>query len=270
MIQLDPVSHVWGITGNLGGGKSLTAVSIAVSAMLRGFYVVSNITLDCDAIRLDTGVPASRLYQHFSFDSPDFDPFVLPCGSPRGTPGGKRVVVILDECAEWIDQYSTLSNPRIKRFLSWLRHSSKRSQDVVLIVQRLEYLNKSIRILISKWVVVDDMLVWRLPVVRIRVPFMGGYCLQRVFDRTRRFVQGPYIVRKLQFGKYYRTSECLNSDGALVYNEYEIPRRSDVSGFGYIVLFCFSLFVLTCTVLLCSRRPLPDPVRALSAYGVGK
>lgn len=244
MISLDPVSHVWGITGNLGGGKSLTAVSLAVHAMERGYFVVSNITLDCDSIYRHFGVPASRLYQHFSFESPDFDPFTLPCGSPRGSGGRKRVLVVLDECAEWIDQYSTLSNPRIKRFLSWLRHSSKRSQDVVLIVQRLEYLNKSIRILISKWVVVDDLLVYRLPVVRMRIPFLGGFCLQRVFDRNRRLVQGPYIVRKSLYGRFYRTAECLNLDGASICEEYTIPMRTDVPWVGFVFVYLLSLFVL--------------------------
>lgn len=254
MINLDPVPQVWGITGNLGGGKSLTATSIAVSAIKRGYFVVSNISLNCERINEALDIDyAEKLYKHFSFEDEDFDPFALPTGSPRGTPNGKRVVVIMDECAEWVDQYSTAQNPKIKRFWSWLRHSSKRSQDVVLIVQRLEYLNKVLRLLISKWVIVDDMKVYRLPVVKMRVPFLGGMCMQRVFDRNRRLVQGPLLVSKANWGRFYNTAECLNSDGAQYNTEYVIPNsRLRLQYFIYFYIFSFALLLLS--LAFCETR----------------
>ena len=126
MLRLESTTNVWGITGNLGGGKSLTAVSMAVSALSDGFFVCSNIRLNLSAISSHLGFDVSKLVLFFSLDDPDFDAFKLPCGSPRGSRGGKRVVIILDEVAEWFDQYSTHSNPVVRNFLSWLRHSSKR------------------------------------------------------------------------------------------------------------------------------------------------
>ena len=42
MLLLDVSSQVWAITGNLGGGKTLTAVSIAVDSIRRGYYVITN------------------------------------------------------------------------------------------------------------------------------------------------------------------------------------------------------------------------------------
>lgn len=254
MIHLDPVPQVWGITGNLGGGKSLTATSIAVSAIKSGYFVVSNITLNTAAIdnALDIDY-SSKLYKHFSFEDSDFDPFALPTGSPRGTPNGKRVVVIMDECAEWVDQYSTAQNPKIKRFWSWLRHSSKRSQDVVLIVQRLEYLNKVLRLLISKWVIVDDMRVYRLPILKIRIPFMGGTCMQRVFDRNRRLVQGPLFVNKSVWGRFYNTAECLNADGAQYNTEYVIPNGKLRLRY-FALIYLASLLSLLLAVAFCETR----------------
>lgn len=266
-LRLDPVPQVWGITGNLGGGKSLSAVCLAAVAMSRGFFVVSNITLNLDELASEFGGRVRRLYQHFSFDDEDFDPFELPVGSPRGTPGGKRVLVIMDECAEWIDQYSsTQTSPRIKRFLSWLRHSSKRSQDVILVVQRLDYLNKNIRLLVSKWLIVDDLLVWRVPVLKMRLPFMGGWCMQRVFDRNKKLVQGPCIVNKKSFGRFYRTSECLNADGASHLNEYFLPGGRDLPFEKVFWFYSLSLLALLLTLfyfnsLLESRQPPRDYVQ---------
>lgn len=221
-IRLDSMPQVWGITGNLGGGKSLTAVNLAVNAMYQGFFVCSNILLNLEAVCKDYGEWMRDLYLHFDFDY-DFDASKLPTGSPRGTKGGKRVLVILDECAEWLDQYTSMSDPRVKNFFSWLRHSSKRSQDVVLIVQRLDYLNKNLRILVSKWLIVDDLATYRLPIIKIRCWGFFGFCMQRVFDRNKRLVQGPCIVRKSKWGRYYDTAQCLATSVAANNLQYDLP-----------------------------------------------
>lgn len=245
MLHLDSVPQVWGITGNLGGGKTLSAVSLAVWGMSRGYFVASNVTLNVAAISSELGFDVAPLYSKFDFgDVEHFDPFGLPCGSPRGTPGGKRVLVILDEAAEWVDQYVSAQLPHIKRFKSWLRHSSKRSQDVIIIVQRLDYLQKDFRLLISKWLIVDDLKVWRVPVLKFTLPFMGGFCMQRVFDRNKKLVQGPCIVRKAFFGRFYNTAECLNSDGASIYYEYSPPRRFFLPFLRFLLAPLLSLLLL--------------------------
>ena len=48
MIELDRNSLVWGIVGNLGGGKTMSAVKIAVESMSQGFFVVSNVYISLD------------------------------------------------------------------------------------------------------------------------------------------------------------------------------------------------------------------------------
>lgn len=242
-MTLETTPQVWGITGNLGGGKTLTAVYLAVNAMREGYYVCSNVTLKIDTIAKAYGEYTRKLYQHIDLDDPDFDPFKLPCGSPRGSRGGKRVLVLFDECAEWFDQYSTIKDPRIENLNSWLRHTSKRSQDVLLIVQRKEYLNKSIRSLISKWVVVDDMAYWRIPGLRLRLPFSKGYCMQRHFDRLGRLLRRPSFVCKRIWGQYYNTAECLNANGAQYNTEYEVPSRTSNYNIFYL-LYALSIIIL--------------------------
>ena len=47
-IPLERTAQLWGISGNLGGGKTMTAVQFAVNAIRDGYFVVSNITLNVD------------------------------------------------------------------------------------------------------------------------------------------------------------------------------------------------------------------------------
>lgn len=223
MIGLEYSSQVWAITGNLGGGKTLSAVGLAVQSMRRGFYVVSNVTIDIAMVRRMYGKAVAALYSHIDLDDPNFDPFALPTGSPRGSGGGKRVLVILDECAEWFDQYSNAKDVRIQRLWSWLRHSSKRSQDVVLVVQRMEYLNKVVRLLVSRWLIVDDLAVWRVPFLKFKIPFCRDIVMQRVFDRAGKLINGPNYIQKSVWGCFYNTAECLNSDGRQYNTEYSAP-----------------------------------------------
>lgn len=243
-IELERTAQLWGITGNLGGGKSLTAVWFAVRAIQSGYFVVSNITLREDSLRRLIGDYAVNLYQHVSLDDPDFDPFKLPCGSPRGRGGDKRVLVIFDECAEWIDQYSSAKDPRISRFWSWLRHTSKRSQDVFIIVQRPDYLNKVVRILISRWIMVADLQTYRLPVLRCRFPFMGGYVMRNVYDRSGVRIGGVSFISKSRWGVFYDTAECLNQEGAQYNSEYSRPRIKRCQPLFFVAVYLFSLFML--------------------------
>lgn len=224
MIALERNALVWGIVGNLGGGKTLSAVALGVQSMLKGYAVVSNVTFDVNRIARVYNAPWIRnLYFKISLDDPDFDPYKFPCGDPRGSGGNKRVLVILDEVAEWIDQYQAAKNPRIERLWSWLRHSSKRSQDVIIICQRQEYIHKVVRTLIARWIWVDDLAVYRVPKIKIKIPFASGLVMQNVFDRIGNRIGPTSFVNKAKYGIYYNTAECLNLDGSTYNAVYDIP-----------------------------------------------
>lgn len=245
MIELERNSLVWGIVGNLGGGKTLSAVSVAIRAIQSGFFVASNVSLILDELAQREGKWVYNMYDHIDLGSPDFDPFKIPCGSPRGSGGRLRVVVVLDEVAEWIDQYSSAKDARIQRFWSWLRHSSKRSQDVFIICQRQEYINKVVRILIARWVWVDDMAVWRCPFLKFKIPFCGGLVMQNVFDRVGNKIGQVSFVAKASWGRYYNTAECLNADGATYNSIYQAapPLKRDYT-FIYVLWFLSLLYLI--------------------------
>lgn len=224
MIKLERNSLVWGIVGNLGGGKTLSGVDLAVRSLRDGFAVITNVTLDIDLIVKEFGIPwARKLYFHVSLDDPSTDPFKWPCGDPRGSGGDRRVIVLLDEVAEWLDQYSRANDPRIKRLWSWLRHSSKRSQDVIVICQRQEYINKVVRTLIARWIWVDDLAVYRIPKLKIKFPFMSGFVMQNVYDRQGNRIGSVSFLKKSEVGRFYNTAECLNFDGSTYNFVYTVP-----------------------------------------------
>lgn len=219
-MRLERTAQVWGISGNLGGGKTLSAVELAVRSIASGYFVVTNIDLHIDLICKDLGPWARQLYRRC--DLATDDPMTWPVGDPRGSGGDRRVLVILDEVAEWFDQYSNTSK-EVKRFLSWLRHSSKRSQDVILVVQRREYLAKSLRILVSRWIWVEDLAVFRIPHLRIKLPFCSGLIARTYWDRNGNSVQPMETCRKAKWGRYYDTSQMLTGDS--LGSVYDAPQR---------------------------------------------
>lgn len=216
-MQLERTAQVWCICGNLGGGKTLSAVEIAVRAIANNYFVCSNIEILSGPLTEFLGERALKLYRRIDLETDD--PNSWPCGDPRGSGGSRRVLVILDEVAEWFDQYSGTS-PSVRGFLSWLRHSSKRGQDVILVCQRREYLAKSLRILVSRWVWVEDLAVWRMPHFRIRVPFCSGLIMRYVSDRLGNSIQPVEFSKKARWGRFYCTSQLLAGSMS---TPYDIP-----------------------------------------------
>lgn len=179
----------------------MTAVEMMVYALNQGHRVVSN-------VKLRNLGPQSRLRYTYIEDIFDYEFDDLPQGAPRGSGFPDRVIVCLDEVAEAFDQYS---GQKASRFLSWLRHSSKRGQTVILIVQMPEFLQKSLRKLVYRWIFCEDMATFRLPVLRCRIPFTSHLCRRMYYDRMGNpITRSPWnFVVKRQLGKYYDTAQSI-------------------------------------------------------------
>lgn len=197
-------ANVYGIYGHLGGGKSLTAVELIVFYHSLGWSISTNI--------LVLPLLGKERYQ-FIEDFQFVDFWKLPVGAPRGSSDPFRSLIVIDECAEFFDQFSSTSLV-LKNFLSWLRHSSKRGQFVFLVVQKPEFIAKSLRLLINKWIVCDDMDQFRLPVLKVKIPFTSDYVSRRVFDRYGNCLsKGFNFANKRVIGRLYDTSQSIAVQG---------------------------------------------------------
>lgn len=239
ILPLENTSMCWAVTGTLGSGKSLCAVATAVDCLRdRQTVVCTNIHLDLEAVSKTCGYNVRPYVHYIDLMSPSFDPCLLPCGSPRGYRGSDRVrvLVVLDECAEFFDQYSSAKDYRIQSFLSWLRHCSKRSQDVLLIVQSKDFINKSLRTLCARFVVCTNLSLVRIPILHLR--FLPNISVAITYDRYgNRGGLPPVFLRQSRWGKYYDTAEQIST-----HMGFTTPATAKVQG-GFFSAVRYRLFI---------------------------
>jgi len=248
MLDLPPVAAVYGIYGSLGGGKSLTAVDVALG-FIKSFNFV------CSNIKLLNLTPFQSSYYQYLTDISNVKWFDLPRGSARGTSGRKRVAVILDEMPELLDQYSNGKEIWIKQFLSWLRHTSKNGQYVFIITQDPSFILKPVRLLCSYWVRCDDMANLRIPILNIKIPFFRDYVIRRIYDRDGKCItKGLNLVKKSDIGRYYQTSQGLSLfSGSVIPNEFkDIYSRFILSQNRYRFLLILNSFLILLTLVFFS------------------
>ena len=181
----------------------------------RGDIVCSNIQL----YNLPKGYEERFRY----FDAEGFDYKTLPYGDPRGSKGKRRVAIVIDECAEYLDQFSSTS-PYTRDFSSWLRHTSKNGQFVFLIVQSPDFLVKCVRLVVANWICCVDLAQFVLPIVRLRIPFTSHLVWRRIFDRRWNLIsRGFNTCDKRWFGQYYKTSALVAHSLAANDNDDDLP-----------------------------------------------
>lgn len=246
ILPLENTSMAWAITGTLGSGKSLCAVATAVDALFyRHTMIVTNIKLDIAQVNKECGYDCKPYIRYFDPMDKEFDPFKLPCGSPRGYRGSDkvRVIVIIDECAEFFDQYSSAKDYRIQSFLSWLRHCSKRGQDVFLIVQSKDFINKSLRTLCARFVVCTNLSLIRLPVLHFR--FLPNISVAVTFDRYGNRGGLPAVfLRQSRWGRFYDTAQQISTHTGFNNPPVASVRGSSVSPVRYRAFFILLVYII--------------------------
>lgn len=167
------------ITGHLGSGKTLLAVALAQTYLLRGCRVASNITLNLDHL-LD---PKSKVVA-------DKLPYIpTPANLEaigRGYAGKydeqKFGLLLLDECGTWLNSHDWKDKDR-RGLFQWVTHARKYGWDVALLVQDWESMDAQIRRSVCEVYVSCSRLD------RIKVPFLP-IKLPRIHVATARY-QGP-------------------------------------------------------------------------------
>lgn len=132
---------IYVVTGKLGAGKSLLAVSKIREYALAGRRIATNLDLNLDAMlppkRRD--VQAVRVPDRPTVQ--DLDALGLGCDKLDERRYG---LLVLDELAVWMNSRSWSDKSR-QSLIEWLVHSRKRRWDVIFLIQHPNALDKQVR-----------------------------------------------------------------------------------------------------------------------------
>jgi hypothetical protein len=199
---------IFAICGKLGGGKSLSSVVAMVNHIKRGGFVVSNIRLNVDNISNHIRKSQSFVKAHYLLiDADNCNPQNFPHGDLRGTPNGRRVLVVIDESAEWFSSLD--SSKQLKEWVSWLRHSDKLGTDIYFIVQDLSMLHKQGRLLINRMIVCIDMAKFKFPIICCQpFPWLNKYIRLIEHDAiTQEVVSRTWLLKSKDIFSFYNTAD---------------------------------------------------------------
>ncbi|GAB3258141.1 P-loop NTPase family protein [Chitinimonas naiadis] len=134
---------VWAVTGKLGGGKTLYAVSQARERLLKAHRVAANFDIFAESFahpwRDESDIQLLRIP-----DSPALrDLQAIGIGNPT-TDETKNGLLILDECGAILNA-RTYNQKGRDELIKWFLHSRKLGWDVVFIVQNVALIDKQIR-----------------------------------------------------------------------------------------------------------------------------
>lgn len=151
------------VTGKKGNGKSLICVAKIRKALMAGLPVATNLDLDLVAML----GPYNNTARVFRLpDKPtraDFD--AIGTGNPDPTKEDKNGVVVLDECATWLNARSFNDKSR-QPMLEWLAYSRKLGWDTYLIAQNMNQIDKQVREALVEYHVIARRLD------RVRIPLL--------------------------------------------------------------------------------------------------
>jgi Zonular occludens toxin (Zot) len=142
----------YNVTGKLGGGKTLWAVTKAFEALDKGLKVASNVDLFPEKIlrpwRTQKNVQLMRLPDYPSRDDMD----VLGVGNVTSDEG-QNGLLILDECGTMLNARSYKEAGR-QDLINWFLHARKLGWDVMFISQSANMIDKQIRDALIEYLVV--------------------------------------------------------------------------------------------------------------------
>lgn len=157
---------VWCVTGKLGSGKTLVAVSRIQKYLNQGRKVATNLDL-----KLEHAINpwAKNTICYRLPDVPTVDDFKM---IGKGYDGEMKDddsngLVVLDECAKWLNSRGW-NDPNRKKLIDYFIHLRKLRWDLIIIIQDIEALDKQFRDLYC------EMIVYCSRTDRYNIPFIGA------------------------------------------------------------------------------------------------
>lgn len=254
-----------GITGNMSGGKSYTAVEFLLSYLSRSHRVVSNIKLNCQGVTSYLCSPCV-LWKPFVYLLENDDEFSggyncislrdynsYPCGSPRGSTNydSNKVFIFLDEISSVFDSMISSSDGGVQAVATWARHSEKRGQMIYLIMQFQSELHKRLRVHITEYIHCTNS-------SNILIPFTGLHLppfLRQKIIRTHYMADGETVVGANHwFNLDSRVFNCYNTGQIVVGHKTDdiMPKQLKIDRSDYdLLIFKRGVFLL-CLILVIS------------------
>ncbi len=209
---------IYVVTGKLGGGKTLAAVSKIDQALGKGLRVATNLDLNVHLLpscsRRTKNTRVIRVPDHPSVD----DIKVLGRGAFGEYDESKFGVLVLDECGTWLNSRDWQAEGR-RELISYLLHIRKMRWDVFLIIQDVSLLDKQCRKALAEHV------VYCRRFDRLPIPFLSTFA--KVFGVQ---IRGPRMHMGLV--KYGDQPQSLTVDrwmyrGTDLYDAYDTSQIFD-------------------------------------------
>lgn len=248
------------ITGKLGSGKSLYAVSMAWRYFSEGRRVVANFPMDFSSRRQKHPRNCLEVI-------PDLPTAADLNALGRGGQDEHHAgLLVIDEGARWLNSRDWSGQDRQKT-IDWLLHSRKRGWDVALIIQHHNMLDKQAREGLAEMHVVCRRLD-RVKIAGIRLPHIHVattyYGINTGANAPPKAESQWY--RPQEWGAYYDTSEEFAESRASysMLSRWHLIDRYKPKPFGLLnaaAFACYLPFLAVCIVLFFFTGRTPPPIK---------
>ena len=143
------MSKVYFIEGNLGDGKSLISVGKIVDSIYKGRRVATNLDLFPEHMPINKNTRKKfNVIRLPDFPSVD-DLWLLGKGYEGKIHPGREGLIVLDECACWLNSREWQSKERLP-FIQWFTHARKLRWNVIFLIQSADDIDSSLRRMLMK------------------------------------------------------------------------------------------------------------------------
>ncbi|WP_319949787.1 zonular occludens toxin domain-containing protein, partial [Klebsiella pneumoniae] len=157
------MASVYFVTGKLGSGKSLIAVSRIRDALMRGVPVATNLNINLKEM-IGRDKRNTRLYR--LPDKPTVEDIEILGYANKSYDTSKDGLIVLDECGTWFNS-RTWNDKNRQALLDRFLHIRKLGWDVIFIVQNISMVDKQAREGLAEHVVHCKRLD------RMQIPFLS-------------------------------------------------------------------------------------------------